>query len=86
MPITMDNKNRQKLVYETSDLALASFLKAKKVPIAGTRHDGDRIIFQFDYPNAENLALSYFNDAKVSAASYARAFQELKTLIHGRAS
>ncbi len=80
------NKRDEKSCYDTSDLSVAAFLKASKIPLEGLKREGNRVFFQFSNPKAESLALSFFNDAKVSAASYARALQELKTLIHGRVS
>jgi len=77
---TVDQANS----FETSDLAVASFLKAQKIPIAGMRREGNRVFFQFSHPKAETIAFSYFNGAKVSASSYSQAFQELKTLLFGR--
>ena len=82
------NKNKLSYVpiYETSDLYAASFIKASKIPLLGIRKEGNRIYFQFSSSKAEELAMSYFNDAKIPAATYARNFHELKSLIHGRVS
>ena len=80
----VNQKNPQQTNFETSDLPVAAFLRAKRIPLVGTRQDKGRIFFQFSHPKAEALAFSFFNDAKVPASSFSRAFQELKTLVHGR--
>ena len=81
---TQKNVKSKPISFETSDLPLASFLKASKLALVGVRKEGNRVFFQFADPKAEALAISFFNDVKVPAASYARAFQEVKTLIYGR--
>ena len=67
--------------FETSDLNLAAFLKANKIPLVSTRRQQNKVFFGFNHPDIQSIAMQYFNNGKVSASSYARALSELKTLI-----
>lgn len=67
--------------FEVADLAVAAFLKARKIPLVGTRKEGNRVFFQFAHPDSQEVAFSYFNDAEIPASSYSQAIQELKTLL-----
>jgi len=71
--------------FETKDLYLSAYLKAKGLSLADTRRDGSRVFFIFeDKEKAENLLKEFFNGGRVSVSLFVKAISDLKTLIHMR--
>jgi len=75
------------LVYRTSDLYYAAYLKVAGVSLTGTEWEGARMFFIFDNKGVEmkDLKSQYFMDtAKVRALSYGQAVKALKALTHNK--
>jgi len=79
----MNNQN-VKTNFETNDLSIASYIHSNKVPLLGIRQLGQKVYFQFENPEAENFAIDFINDGKVSAKALLDSFKELKRLIYAR--
>lgn len=68
--------------YETKDLYIAAFLRARGLELVGTRRNGSRVFFCFRGKNeAENLTRDFLNGAQVDVSLYTKAIQDLKTII-----
>jgi hypothetical protein len=69
--------------FETKDLYLSAYLKAKGLSLLDTRRDGSRVFFVFgDKEEAANLLKEFFNGGKVSVSLFVKAISDLKTLIY----
>ena len=67
--------------YQTSDLYLAAFLRARGMFIADVEREGRRSIFCFrDTPDRGELVREFFNDGFVNA--YKNALVDLKSMIY----
>lgn len=68
--------------YQTSDLYLSAFLKAKGLKVINTSKNGSKSIFVFaDREDRENLIREFFNDGLVNITAYKNALQDLKTML-----
>lgn len=68
--------------YETSDLYLSAFLKAKGMRFIGKKQNGHRFLFVFeDQTNRKELINEFFNDGLVSITAFRSAIQDLKTIV-----
>jgi len=74
-------------LFESSDLFLCAYLKAKGVPFEGTkRGEGKRIIFIFQrQPDIQDLLKGYYNDGCVPVLSFKAALRNLRDIIFGEA-
>jgi hypothetical protein len=66
--------------YKTSELELASFLKARRHPLTAAKMDGRLVSFEFD-ATAANDADNYFAGAETSARDLFEAHRSLRALI-----
>jgi len=70
--------------YKTSDLYLASFLKAKGKIILKAERTGQKVFFHFSGISDSDIT-GFYNNEKVGAITYKDALNNLKTMIfHGR--
>lgn len=71
-----------KNTYNTSDLYLSAFLKAKGLKLTDKRRYGDRVLFIFDdRADRKELIQEYFNDGTVNITAFRCALQDLKTMV-----
>jgi len=68
------------LPYKTTELELASFLKARGHRLTGAKMDGRFVSFEFD-PAASADADNYFTGAEISARDLFEAHRSLRALI-----
>lgn len=72
------------VMYRTSDLYFAAYLKVAGVPLVDTEWEGRRLFFIFEDQGTDvmrNLKKEYFSDyAKVNAMSYVQAIKLMKNL------
>ena len=66
--------------YKTTELELASFLKARGHRLASAKLDGRLVSFEFD-PAASDDAANYFSGAETSARELFEAHRSLRALI-----
>lgn len=66
--------------YKTTELELASFLKARGHRLASAKLDGRLVSFEFD-PAASQDADNYFSGAETSARELFEAHRSLRALI-----
>jgi hypothetical protein len=70
------------VLYKTTDLYLAAFLRVRKWFVRLER-DGSKCTFAFvDDPDLQKDILAYFNDGDVGAISFKNELQNLKTLMY----
>ena len=70
-------------VYETSDLYLASYLKARGLLLVRTERQGSRVVFTFeDRADRQDLVLSFYNDGMVHVNAFTHAIQDLKAVVY----
>ncbi len=68
--------------YETSDIALASYLHCSGVHLSGiNRTNPRRCIFVFDSPRTELISKWQEGKANVNALAFHNAYQELKARL-----
>ena len=68
--------------YQTSDLYLSAFLKAKGMKLKDKLKNGDKFIFIFDDRNdRKELIQQFFNDGLVNITAFKNAIQDLKTMV-----
>lgn len=71
--------------YLTSDIWIASYLRARGARLTGTTRSGSRVIFEFeDRDHCEQLAMEYVNGGAVEVNSLKAAWNDLKTIIFER--
>lgn len=71
-----------KSTYETSDLYLSAYLKAKGMHLEGKKRQGAKFVFIFsDNLEREKLIEEFFNDGLVGITSFKNALQDLKTMV-----
>ena len=71
--------------FETKDLYLSAYLKARGLHLIDTRRDGSRVFFIFkNRGKGEDLLREFFGDGKVDVSLFVKAISDLKTLIHMR--
>lgn len=68
-------------MFETTDLALASYLKMKGLKLSGTKRSGPILTFQFADDRAEELAIDYTNS---EFAKFEAELRSLKKLVHSK--
>jgi len=68
--------------YVTTDLYLASFLKAQGMKLIGTERQGRRVSFVFeDRPDRESAVLEFYNNGVVRINDFTHAIQDLKAVV-----
>ena len=68
--------------YQTSDLYLSAFLKAKGMRLKDKFKSGDKFIFIFDErEDRKELIQEFFNDGLVNITAFKNAIQDLKTMV-----
>jgi len=68
--------------YETADLYLSAYLKAKGLRLIDKRKAGNKFVFIFDdRPDRKELIEEFFNDGLVSITAFKSVLQDLKTLV-----
>lgn len=69
--------------YETTDLYLGCFLKARGLRLADARRDGRRTTFVFeDSPERGRLIREFYNDGTVRVNDFKNALQDLKAIVY----
>jgi len=69
-------------VYETTDLSLAAFLKAKGWFIRFKSFSGKCIFSFVDDAELREDIISYFNNGKIGITDYKNAVMDLKVIVH----
>jgi hypothetical protein len=68
--------------YETSDLYLSAFLKARGMRLKDKFRNGNKFVFIFDdRDDRKELIQEFFNDGTVSITAFKNAIQDLKTMV-----
>ena len=68
--------------YETADLYLSAYLKAKGLRLIDKRKSGNKFFFIFDdRSDRKELIEEFFNDGLVSITAFKNAIQDLKTMV-----
>ncbi len=68
--------------YETADLYLSAYLKAKGLRLIDKRKSGNKFVFIFgDRADRKELIEEFFNDGLVSITAFKNAIQDLKTMV-----
>ena len=69
--------------YQTSDLYLSAFLKAKGFHLFDKKYtEGKKVIFIFDdRKDREELVRQFFNGGLVNITAFKSAIQDLKTMV-----
>ena len=68
--------------YATSDLYLASYLKARGLPLRDTQREGRRAVFVFtDRGDRLDLVREFYNDGTVHVNAFVHAMQDLKGVV-----
>ena len=69
--------------YETTDLYLGCFLKARGLRLLDAKRDGRRITFVFeDRPERGDLIRDFYNDGTVRVNDFKNALQDLKAIVY----
>ena len=69
--------------YQTGDLYLAAFLKARGMRLKDKLKYGSKYVFVFDdCHDRKELIGEFFNDGTVSISAFKNALQDLKTLVY----
>ena len=69
--------------YITTDLYLASFLKAQGLRLLGAERDGRRVSFVFeDREDRRDMIRGFYNDASVRVNDFTHALQDLKAVVY----
>ncbi|MFC1874097.1 DUF5659 domain-containing protein [Chloroflexota bacterium] len=69
-------------IYETSDIALASYLLASGIPLLSlNRNNPRRAIFVFESPPPELVSTWQQGTATVNALAYYNSYQSLKSMV-----
>ena len=68
--------------YETADLYLSAYLKAKGLRLVDKRKTGNKFVFIFnDRADRKELIQEFFNDGLVSITAFKNAIQDIKTMV-----
>lgn len=68
--------------YETADLYLSAYLKAKGLRLIDKRKTGNKFVFIFnDRADRKELIQEFFNDGLVSITAFKNAIQDIKTMV-----
>lgn len=69
--------------FETADLYLGAFLKARGEVLVGVLREGRRVTFQFvESELRARLVLEFYNDGFVRVNDFKNAIQDLKSIIY----
>ena len=69
--------------YETTDLYLGCFLKARGLKLQDVKRDGRRATFVFeDRPDRGQLVREFYNDGTVKVSDFKNALQDLKAVVY----
>lgn len=69
--------------YVTTDLYLASFLKARGLRLLDAEREGRRVSFVFeDRPDRPEMVRAFYNDGTVEVNAFTHAIQDLKAVIY----
>lgn len=80
----MKSQNNKNEFYETTDMWLAVFLKAKNVKLVDIRPYGNtkRVMFVFEKTkNIENLIREFYNNGEVPIKEIRSAYDDIKSAI-----
>jgi hypothetical protein len=67
--------------YDTTDLTLASFLRARNFTISNIRRQNGKTVFVFeDTPQLRGAVLEYANDGSVSVRTFCSTMRDLKAI------
>ena len=70
--------------YETSDLYLSAFLRARGISLTGVRRAGNRIFFVFEGSgDFDRLVQEFFADGAIGILSVKSALRDLHAIIRG---
>lgn len=68
--------------YETADLYLSAYLKAKGLRLIDKRKTGNKFVFIFnDRADRKELIQEFFNDGLVNITAFKNAIQDIKTMV-----
>lgn len=77
------DKQYEQELYKTTDLYLASFLKAKSWFVRIEKEQDGKCTFIFvDDPDLREDIVSYFNDGEIGVNRFKNCLQDLKTLMY----
>ncbi len=69
--------------YETTDLYLSTFLKARGLVLLDRKLDGRRVTFVFeDQPHRKSLVLEFYGNGQVRVNDFVHALQDLKAAVY----
>ena len=69
--------------YVTTDLYLASFLKAQGLKLIDTEREGRRVSFVFeDRSDRKDAVSAFYNDGVVRVNDFTHAIQDLKAVVY----
>jgi hypothetical protein len=69
--------------YGTTDLYLASFLKARGMRLLRTEREGRRATFVFQNRiDREDLLRDFYNDGQIQINAFVHAMQDLKAVVY----
>jgi len=78
-----ERKKMSEATYETTDLYLGCFLKARGLKLRDARRDGRRTTFVFDdRPDRAELIREFYNDGTVRVNDFKNALQDLKAIVY----
>lgn len=78
-----ERKKMSEATYETTDLYLGCFLKARGLKLRDARRDGRRTTFVFeDRPERPELIREFYNDGTVRVNDFKNALQDLKAIVY----
>jgi hypothetical protein len=76
-------KQETQNTYETTDLYLGCFLKARGFRLLDAKRDGRRTTFIFeDRPDRQGLLRDFYNDGLVRVNDFKNAMQDLKAIVY----
>jgi hypothetical protein len=78
-----NGENMSNTTYETTDLYLGCFLKARGLRLVDARREGRRATFVFeDRPERSELIREFYNDGTVRVNDFKNALQDLKAIVY----
>lgn len=83
LPYRPEEQSVNSREYETTDLYLGCFLKARGLRLLSARRDGRRTIFIFENrPDRHDLIQEFYNDGVVRVNDFKNALQDLKAIVY----